>query len=188
MDMFKLKYKGVFDIPAGDGSCVITLTDMEEKRVLSVMTDRHLAFELKAHGEKSSEVKTHLVDVLCKVLESQNFKEQYAICIDAKKDFGFTGFLEQQETGEKIPVKCDEAVLLAVVTGMAMYASMDAFRYFSTPFDQTVHTVALPILGLPDALLKKALDQAIKEENYESASFIRDEIKRRESAASKKEL
>lgn len=188
MDMFKLKYKGVFDIPAGDGSCVITLTDMEEKRMLSVMTERHLALELKAYGEHSSEVKTDLVNVLCQILSCQNLKENYVICIDAKKELGFNAYLEHQENGEKIPIKCDQAVLLSVITGMVMYASMDAFRYFSTPFDQTVHTVALPILGLPDSLLKKALDQAIREENYESASFIRDEMKRRESVASKKRL
>ena len=41
-------------------------------------------------------------------------------------------------------------------------------------------SVALPIMSLPDSLLQKALDKAVEEENYEGASFIRDEMKRRE--------
>lgn len=40
---------------------------------------------------------------------------------------------------------------------------------------------AVPISALPDQMLEKALDCAINEEDYETASAIRDEIERRKS-------
>ena len=40
-------------------------------------------------------------------------------------------------------------------------------------------SVSLPINSLNVALLKEALENAIREENYELASQLRDELKRR---------
>lgn len=180
--MIKLKYKGIFSIPDGEGSCVITLTDESETRALSIMTHKTMAFDIKAHVEKNPKARMQAVDALALFLQSRGGTENSLICIDAKKDVGFNAFLEDSYNGSKIPLFPDHAVLLSLVAKIELWATEDAVRYFSTPFSPNVHTVALPILGLPDAMLKKALDQAVKEENYETASFIRDEIKRREQA------
>lgn len=180
--MVKLKYNGIFSIPDGEGSCVITLTDEADTRALSIMTHKTMAFDIKAHVENNPKAKMQAVDALASFLQSRGGTEHSLIAIDAKKNVGFNAFLEDTYSGHKIPLFPDHAVLLSLATNIELWATEDAIRYFSTPFSPNVHTVALPILGLPDAMLKKALEQAVKEENYETASFIRDEIKRREQA------
>ena len=71
--------------------------------------------------------------------------------------------------------------------------SGDLYQYggaseIHSPFRKDVMSVALPIVGLPDSLLKKALEKAVEEENYEGASFIRDEMKRRQEEKDEKNL
>lgn len=178
--MIKLKYKGVFDIPDGEGSCVITLTDEGEKKALSIMTHRTLGLQLKAYSHDRKEALRSAVGVLAYILEEKKALDQYHVCIDAKKDLGFNARLENELDNSSLPISPDEAVMLAVVTGMDMFATANAFQFFSTPYSQNAHMVALPILGLPDSMLKKALSQAVEDENYETASYIRDEMKRRE--------
>lgn len=178
--MIKLKYKGVFDIPDGEGSCVITLTDGEEKRALSIMTRRAMGFDLKNHSEKRNVARHSAVGVLAYILKDKGILDQYVICIDAKKDLGFNARLENQLDGSRLPMLPDEAVLFSLVTDVDMYATANAVQYFSTPYAENAHMVALPIQGLPDGMLKKALDKAVEDENYETASYIRDEMKRRQ--------
>ena len=72
-------------------------------------------------------------------------------------------------------------MLLSLTSGFEMCAPLEVLQKFSTPFNKEVMSVALPIMSLPDSLLlQKALEKAVEEENYEGASFIRDEMKRRE--------
>lgn len=87
--------------------------------------------------------------------------------------------------GSEMPIRPDEAVLLSRIAKIDICASLETFQKYSMPFDRNVATVALPILALPDSLLEKALEKAVNEENYESASFIRDEINRRKKAATR---
>lgn len=181
--MFELNYKGVFDIPGTEGTCVITLTDVSENRALSIMTDRTTALKFKEHlAPDSTAPKDDMVDLLYFFLLKDGAVNYYRAVIDAKKDLGFNAYLEDVSTGERLPLKPDQAVLLAVVSGMQLWATQVAVSFFSTPYNAHVQTVALPILSLPDSMLKRALDQAIQDENYESASFIRDEINRRAKA------
>ena len=71
---------------------------------------------------------------------------------------------------------------------LEIFTNMEVLQNFTTPFSKDVMSVALPIVGLPDSLLKKALEKAVEEENYEGASFIRDEMKRRQEEKDEKNL
>lgn len=53
----------------------------------------------------------------------------------------------------------------------------------STPFDETATGIAIPINTMDEPRLQMALKNAIDEENYELASQLRDEIKRRNTPA-----
>lgn len=180
--LFDLKYQGVFEIPEGNGACVITLTDENETRALSIVTTRELAMNLKEHEKKLDSVKTNALDILYSQASLQEGFSLCAIVLDAEKDKGFKAYLHfaRSQGTEEFQVEVDQAVLLSLVSGVQIKATTMAFQYFSTPFNKSVQSVALPIIGLPEPMLRKALDQAIGDENYEMASVIRDEIKRRE--------
>lgn len=90
-------------------------------------------------------------------------------------------------SGSAYSLPQDEAVLLALAAGLEIFTNMEVLQKFTTPFRKDVMSVALPIVGLPDSLLKKALEKAVEEENYEGA-FIRDEMKRRQEEKDEKNL
>ncbi len=178
--LFKLKYIGAFGIPGSDGTCIITLTDEEEKRSLAIVTQKYIAYQLKEIVEGGAEAEMNVVTLLWKKLSRRAEASDFRIRLDGVKDLGFKAVLIDKYTNEEMPLKPDHAVLLSLVSNIEMCCSLDVLKYLSTPFDKGVTQIALPILALPDPMLKQALDQAVLEENYETASFIRDEMKRRE--------
>ena len=177
--LYTLKYIGVFEIPDGKGSCVITLTDEREERVLSVVTNHEMAMDLKEHEKKLESTKSHILDILYGQFLAACCTPVYSIRLDADKDKGFKAFMELGDYTEK-PVKVDHAILYSLISGVPLKATRNAFQFFSTPYSKMAHSVALPIVGLPEPMLQQALDKAIGDENYELASVIRDEMKRRE--------
>ena len=177
--MYKLIYKGTFSIPEADDACLITLTDEGEKRALYIVLEREVANEIKMHEKKMEDANCHLVDVFSKVLKDEG-AVHYRIVFEGIQDRGFKAKLVNTITGKGYELLPETAVLLSLTSGYEMCAPLEVLQKFSTPFNKEVMSVALPIMSLPDSLLQKALEKAVEEENYEGASFIRDEMKRRE--------
>lgn len=176
--MYKLIYKGTFSIPEADDACIITLTDEGEKRALYIVLEREVANEIKMHEKKMEDANCHLVDVFSKVLKDEG-AVHYRIVFEGILNQGLKAKLVNVITDASYDIRPEMAVLLALKTDFEMCTSLDVLQKFSTPYNKNVMSVALPIMSLPDSLLHKALEKAVEEENYEGASFIRDEMKRR---------
>ena len=88
-------------------------------------------------------------------------------------------FLERESETFKIDSRTSDAVALAMRCGCPIYTtdeimeSEQLHEVGNTAFSVNVNTVDVVVL-------KEALSKAIEEENYELASRLRDEIKRRE--------
>jgi len=182
--MYKLIYNGTFSIPEAEDACVITLTDLGENRALSIVTEKAMAAEIKNHEQYSEANKTHLVDVMARMLTGDK-AARYQIHIGGVPEIGLNARLVNTVDETSYDLNLDEAVLLSLAGDFDMYTTLEVLQKFSTPFSKEVMSVALPIMGLPDSLLKKALQKAVEEENYEGASFIRDEMKRRKMGVEK---
>jgi hypothetical protein len=72
-----------------------------------------------------------------------------------------------------------DAVLLSIVSSFPVYIENTLFLQQSIPFDAEQRNVAIPINTMDLERLNIILQNAIDEENYELASKVRDEIKRR---------
>lgn len=187
MEKIKLVYQGAFAIPDAEEACVVTLTDVQEVRALSIVTDKPMANEIKFHQLDKDVKHPHLVDVLAKMICEQG-SQAYHVVFEANGNIGPKAKLVNATSGSEYSLPQDEAILLAVAAGLEIFTNMEVLQNFSTPFSKNVMSVALPIVGLPDSLLKKALEKAVEEENYEGASFIRDEMKRRQEEKNEKDL
>lgn len=187
MEKIKLVYQGAFAIPDAEEACVVTLTDTQEVRALSIVTDKPMANEIKFHQLDKDVKHPHLVDVLAKMICEQG-PQNYHVVFEANGKIGPKAKLVNVITSTEYSLPQDEAVLLAVAAGLEIFTNMEVLQNFTTPFSKDVMSVALPIVGLPDSLLKKALEKAVEEENYEGASFIRDEMKRRQEEKNEKDL
>ena len=186
MEKIKLVYQGSFAVPDVEEICVVTLSDTQEKRALSIVTDKPMANIIKHHHLEKDIKYLHLVDVLARMIREQGSQAYHivfecgAMCPWAK--------LVNTTSGEEYSLPQDEAVLLAVAADLEIFTDMEVLETFSTPFSKDVMSVALPIGGLPIPFLMKALEKAIDEENYEGASLIRDEMKRRLEEKDEKNL
>ena len=176
--MYKLIYKGIFSIPEADDVCLITLTDEGEKRALYIVLEKEVANEIKMHEKMMEDADCQLVDVFSKVLKDEG-AVHYRIVFEGILNQGLKAKLVNTITDASYDIRPEMAVLLSLKSDFEMCTSLDVLQKFSTPYNKNVLTVALPIMSLPDSLLHKALEKAVEEENYEGASFIRDEMKRR---------
>lgn len=101
--------------------------------------------------------------------------------IENVKDGVYYSYLFLEKEGEvfKIDSRTSDAIALAMRCGCPVYTtdeimeSEQLHEVGSTAFSVNVNTVDV-------VMLKEALSKAIEEENYEQASRLRDEIKRRE--------
>ena len=176
--MYKLIYKGIFSIPEADDVCLITLTDEGEKRALYIVLKKEVANEIKMHEKMMEDADCQLVDVFSKVLKDEG-AVHYRIVFEGILNQGLKAKLVNTITDASYDIRPEMAVLLSLKSDFEMCTSLDVLQKFSTPYNKNVMSVALPIMSLPDSLLHKALEKAVEEENYEGASFIRDEMKRR---------
>ena len=176
--MYKLIYKGIFSIPEADDVCLITLTDEGEKRALYIVLEKEVANEIKMHEKMMEDADCQLVDVFSKVLKDEG-AVHYRIVFEGILNQGIKAKLVNTITDASYDIRPEMAVLLSLKSDFEMCTSLDVLQKFSTPYNKNVMSVALPIMSLPDSLLHKALEKAVEEENYEGASFIRDEMKRR---------
>lgn len=176
--MYKLIYKGIFSIPEADNVCLITLTDEGEKRALYIVLEKEVANEIKMHEKMMEDADCQLVDVFSKVLKDEG-AVHYRIVFEGILNQGLKAKLVNTITDASYDIRPEMAVLLSLKSDFEMCTSLDVLQKFSTPYNKNVMSVALPIMSLPDSLLHKALEKAVEEENYEGASFIRDEMKRR---------
>ena len=176
--MYKLIYKGIFSIPEADDVCLITLTDEGEKRALYIVLEKEVANEIKMHEKMMEDADCQLVDVFSKLLKDEG-AVHYRIVFEGILNQGLKAKLVNTITDASYDIRPEMAVLLSLKSDFEMCTSLDVLQKFSTPYNKNVMSVALPIMSLPDSLLHKALEKAVEEENYEGASFIRDEMKRR---------
>lgn len=176
--MYKLIYKGIFSIPEADDVCLITLTDEGEKRALYIVLEKEVANEIKMYEKMMEDADCQLVDVFSKVLKDEG-AVHYRIVFEGILNQGLKAKLVNTITDASYDIRPEMAVLLSLKSDFEMCTSLDVLQKFSTPYNKNVMSVALPIMSLPDSLLHKALEKAVEEENYEGASFIRDEMKRR---------
>ncbi len=177
MEKIKLVYQGAFAIPHVEDACVITLSDTQEIRAISILTDMSIADNIKFHQLYKDINYPHLLDVLAKMIREQG-PQAYHIVFEYGT-MNFKAKLVNATSGSEYSLPQDEAVQLAVAAGLEIFTDMEVLENYSTPFSKNVMSVALPIGQLPVSFLVEVMDKAVDAENNEEASLIRDELLRR---------
>ena len=150
-------------VKGGDGMGVIILTDMQRMHAITVVCDEPMMQQMYQRAQNPALCKAMLPEALVSLLPSGYelmvfglFQGQYQVVLMSNK-------------GDSARLRMSDAVLLMIRQ--------------STPFDETATGIAIPINTMDEPRLQMALKNAIDEENYELASQLRDEIKRRNTPA-----
>ena len=85
------------------------------------------------------------------------------------------------DTFEMTPIRVSDGVLLAVSGNIPIYIDERLMMQQSVPYRMTseMMSVPLPINTMSMEMIDKAIERAIKDENYEQASMLTEEKKRR---------
>lgn len=175
MQRILLRFENMQQIMGSEDLSVILLTDEARQRALSVVCDAEMTKQILIRLQGNRKVnKTMLPEALLQLLPSV-----YEMMIVGIYDGQYQVMLMDVKNGEQVRIRTSDAVLLSIISHIPLYIEERLMQRQSVPFDESATGVAIPINSMDTPRLKAALHNAIEEENYELASHLRDEIKRR---------
>jgi len=77
-------------------------------------------------------------------------------------------------------IRMSDAVLLSVISRIPLYIDATLMQRQSTPYNPDVRGISVPINTIDLERLNQELDRAIEAEDYRLASYLHEEILRRD--------
>ena len=174
----RLIFKGVSEIVGTEDLGLLILTDEAKERQITIVCDKAMAVQLELRIKKIPITRIMLPEVLCRMLKN-NGGLDYELLIDNIIDGQYRTILYDKETMDTLLIRASDAVLLSIVANIPLYIEAGLMRRQSVMYNENAKGVSLPVNTISDEMLQAALDKAIADENYELASHLRDEKKRR---------
>ena len=184
MNKVRLKLKGLSEIAGNERIGIIVLSDMEERREISIVCDENMLYQLGLRMKKVNGAEKLLPEVLCYILKYQTDVKAEIVIHDVS-DGKYLATLYNLNSLEPMKIRASDAVLLSFISDVPLYIKKKLMMRQSVPFEMPSKNMALPLNTLDVGMLTEALDRAVKEEKYEMASQLRDELKRRGGNATK---
>lgn len=181
MDKEKLVFKGVSEIVGTEELGLLILTDEAQERQISIVCDKAMAVQLELRVKNVPVTGIMLPEVLCKLLSTQTDLELELI-IDELVDGQYRTLLYNKNTLSPVIIRASDAVLLSLVGGIPLYIDSRLMKRQSVAYKENSRGVSLPVNTISDDMIQAALDKAIADENYELASHLRDEKRRRDKS------
>lgn len=178
MNKIRLQFIHVSEIVGSDNLALLTLTDMERERQLSIVCDKAMAIQLDLRVKKNPIRDMMLPEVMGKVL-SQWGGIDLELLIQDIDDGQYKTFVVNRSSLEMIPIRASDAVLMHITMGVPLFINENLMERQSVLYNAKSHGVAIPVNSLNDDMLDSALQRAISTEDYELASRIRDEKMKR---------
>lgn len=174
----RLIFKGVSEIVETEDLGLLILTDEAKERQITIVCDKAMAVQLELRIKKIPITRIMLPEVLCRMLKN-NGGLDYELLIDNIIDGQYRTILYDKGTMDPLLIRASDAVLLSIVANIPLYIEAGLMRRQSVMYNENAKGVSLPVNTISDEMLQAALDKAIADENYELASHLRDEKKRR---------
>ncbi|MBP5338141.1 MAG: UvrB/UvrC motif-containing protein [Prevotella sp.] len=162
-------------VSGGDGIAIVLLTDEERRRALTVICDEPIQQQLLLRLKAPKECATMLPEALLTLLPST-----YELMVFGLYDGQYQVAMMGND-GETVRLRMSDAVLLTLMSDIPLYIEEGLMARQSVPFEEKATGIAIPINTMDVGRLKLVMQKAVDEENYELASQLRDEIKRRHS-------
>lgn len=175
----RLFFKGVSEIVGTEDLALLILTDEPQFRQISIVCDKTMAVQIELRMKSLPITKRMLPEVLCKVMNIRDDLKMELI-IDSLSDGQYRTILYDKETLEPTIIRASDGVLLSLIADVPLYIESTLLKRQGVPYRANARGVTLPVNTISNEMLQTALDKAIADENYELASHLRDEKKRRE--------
>lgn len=182
----RIKLNFIYSSQSADDKTLtfFTYADEAKERMLVVPVSETACRNMKAYMD-GNQPAGDFVGTLYRIFSDQEYI-QHEIEIYNVKGTEYLTRINNTLLDKSYAVKCEDALLWAYISKSPVFIDRTLMKVQSAPYSDNGH-LALPIYVVPIKLLEKSLEKAVKEENYEYASAIRDEIKRRQEVEADKE-
>lgn len=196
MARIQLKIQGITDITAMKDNSLIVMTDVNEQRQLSIVCDRYMRHEFasryrmkmqtenadKATADNSvkTNLKTALPETLGTIIKDIAGLQLEVVIVNVF-DGQYIAVIEDKTSGLSLPIDVAAGALMCYANDLQLCIEESLWARQSVPYlGRKAQGVALPLNTLTLDMLKQALDKCIKEERYELAKQLKEEIDRRD--------
>ena len=176
MKRIPLRFENIQQVVGRDELAVILLTDEKRQRALSVICDEVMTRQIMLRLQNPELCRSLLPEVLVEMLKGGS----YEMMVYGIHDGQYQVVLSDSDFQRSVRLRMSDAVLLHLIGGYPLYIEDMLFQMQSVPFDEHATGISIPINTMDRPRLNMALKHAIDDENYELASQLRDELKRRE--------
>jgi len=180
MSKERLIFRGVSEIVGTENLGLLIMTDEAMLRQVTIVCDKSMAVQIELRVKRLPITQLMLPEVLCKALNASG-GQRFEILIDDIISGQYHAMLNDTYTLDTLLIRASDAVLLSLVSEVPIYIDSTLMKRQSVPYDKYARGVSLPVNTISDEMLQVALDKAVADENYELASHLRDEQKRRHS-------
>ena len=177
--MTRLYFVDANHIVGAEDLGVILLADKDGARGISIVCERNIVNQLLLRKNEKVDTKRWLPEVLWTTIR-RNVEGQFRIMFSNMQEEEYVVFLYDEQRSTAQAIRASDGVLLALVASIPIFIDDRLFMRQSVALDKNTNGIRIPINSLSTTMLKEALQHAIDEEQFEHASHIRDELRRRE--------
>lgn len=163
------------------GLYFLTLIDMEGLRQVSLVCPKDVAQSIVVHTTGHSATQDLLPDTLARIIRKQTGLRLEILIYDLS-DGDYSAKIVNSETLVEEPIRTSDAILYAVTADIPIYMERTLYLRQSVKPSREIGKMAIPYNALSRRMLEDELANAVKQENYELAKFLSDELKKRQSA------
>lgn len=181
MRKIQLVYDSMASVMGADDISLIVLTDLLKERQITVVCDAAIQEQILMRVDSKNREANQLLlpEVLVRNFMAYEL-DNYELDILSVNDGVYRTVLLDNNTSSMTPIRLSDGVLLSIISGLKIFISEELMNRQSAPYtDLQDGQMPLPINTLNVKMLRQALQKAIDAEDYEMASYIRDEMKRR---------
>jgi len=179
----RLEFTCVSEIIGCEDMCLLILVDESRLRQLSIVCDKTMGVQIDLRVRELPITGIMLPEVLCSLLKA---------CSDSTMELLIHDLINGQyavslcvpEKSVTIPIRASDAVLLSLIGNIPLYIDSSLMARQSVAYHKNAAGISIPVNTLSDDMLQSALDKAIDNENYELASHLNNEKKRRKKNTS----
>ena len=184
MEKVRLKLKEVLTIADGEDTSLIILVDEKDERQISIICENDIAARIQYRQRHAKEARKLIPEALSAVIRMKGGAPLEILIIGIYSG-QYQTVLNARDLTDFVPIRDTEAVLLSVAAGIPIYIEANLMTMQSVSYKKGEHGIPLPTNTLTLDMLRKALEHAVESENYELASHLRDEIRKRDNNENK---
>ena len=179
----QLFFRGITEIVGSEEMGLIVLTDEYMTRQLVIVCDKQTVYQFGLRMSRSGgDTKDLLPEVLAGIIK-RDIDLDYHIDIEDIDNGKYKTVIHEVVFDHKDAIRASDAILLSYICKLKIFIDENLYLHQSVPYNAQAKGMSIPINAISDDMLQKALDRAIKDENYELASQISIEQKKRRNKA-----